>query len=75
MTHIETYFETQYSTVEEPNYWRTIGERFKSYTEISKQTRELASKEENNIKIHAFRIIECGAYMSIEEIKRFPIDC
>ena len=73
MNELETYYETQNSNKEKPSYWRSIGEKTKTFVEISKQTRDLADKDrikKDKSIVHSFRIVESTVTIRREEITK-----
>jgi hypothetical protein len=75
MEQLESYFEIEYSTINEPTYWRATGYRLKSFVEICNQVQKLIDKEKfsENKLVNTFRIVERRHYISIEEIKTFKL--
>jgi hypothetical protein len=80
MLEQEYYFEIQYSTVDQPNYWRSVGYPYKSFIEVSQKVREYIDRDNikvyslsNGTTIHSFRIVERRVHITTEEIKTFKI--
>lgn len=75
MTTLESHYEIQFSTINEPNYWRSIGDANKSFVETSQKVREYMNKELLNQDklIHSFRIVEKRFHITTEEIKTFKV--
>lgn len=77
MTEQEYYFEIQYTTHNEPTYWRSIGYPYKSYIDVAQKVREYIDKEKSSTEskfVHSFRIIERRVHVTIEEIKTFKLE-
>ena len=76
MTEQVITYQTQFSTVNDPTYWRAVGDEMKSFVEISNYVRSLLDREMLNKKeqfIHSFRIIEKRYHTTTEEIKTFTV--
>lgn len=73
--HLESYYEIEYSTIEQPKFWRAIGDRQKSFVETSEALRKLMDKERiaSNRLVHSFRIVERRYHVTTEEIKTFSM--
>lgn len=77
MTEEDYYFEIQYTTCNEPNYWRSIGYPYKSFIDVAQKVREHIDKEKSSTEpkfVHSFRIVERRVHVTIEEIKTFIME-
>lgn len=77
MTEIESHYEIQFSTIQQPDYWRAYGEPNNSFVEIAKKVREsidnlIGTRYEDKL-IHSFRIVEKRYFITTEEIKTFKV--